>query len=133
VLESARGLGARRVITVVGCGGDRDQGKRPVMGRIAVELSDHVIITSDNPRSEDPTAIVEEILAGARSADPDAQRHSAEVDRSSAIRRAVDMAGPGDLVLIAGKGHETYQLIGGRRLPFDDREEARQALERKLS
>jgi UDP-N-acetylmuramoyl-L-alanyl-D-glutamate--2,6-diaminopimelate ligase len=131
VLESARNLGARRLITVFGCGGDRDHGKRPLMGRIALELSDHVIVTSDNPRSEDPRAVVEDILGGARAVDPHAQRHVAEVDRASAIRCAVDMAGAGDLVLIAGKGHETYQLIGGQRLHFDDREQARAALERR--
>jgi UDP-N-acetylmuramoyl-L-alanyl-D-glutamate--2,6-diaminopimelate ligase len=131
VLESARKLGARRVITVVGCGGDRDHGKRPVMGRIAVELSDHAIITSDNPRSEDPRAIVEQILTGVRSVDPTALRHTAEVDRVTAIRQAIAMAGPGDLIIIAGKGHETYQLVGGKRLHFDDREEARKAIGEK--
>jgi UDP-N-acetylmuramoyl-L-alanyl-D-glutamate--2,6-diaminopimelate ligase len=132
VLESARQLGARHLITVVGCGGDRDHGKRPVMGRIAVELSDHAVITSDNPRSEDPRAIIEQILAGARSADPKRERHSAEVDRATAIRQAVAMAGPGDLIVIAGKGHETYQLIGGRRLDFDDREQARRAIKEAI-
>jgi UDP-N-acetylmuramoyl-L-alanyl-D-glutamate--2,6-diaminopimelate ligase len=98
------------------------------MGRIAVELSDHAIITSDNPRSEDPRAIIEQILAGARAVDPNAERHTSEVDRASAIRQAIGMAGSGDLVIIAGKGHETYQLIGGKRLHFDDREQARGAI-----
>jgi UDP-N-acetylmuramoyl-L-alanyl-D-glutamate--2,6-diaminopimelate ligase len=129
VLESARRLGPRRVIAVFGCGGDRDRAKRPVMGRIATELSDFAIVTSDNPRSEDPGAIIGEILAGVRAVDPDGARHVVEVDRARAIARAVAVAGRGDLVLIAGKGHEPYQLVAGRRLDFDDRLVARAALD----
>jgi UDP-N-acetylmuramoyl-L-alanyl-D-glutamate--2,6-diaminopimelate ligase len=133
LLESARRLRPRRLITVFGCGGDRDRAKRPVMGRIAAELGDYTLVTSDNPRSEDPLAIIEEILAGMRLIDPEGGRHDFEVDRRSAIRRAVCAAERGDIVLIAGKGHETYQLIGGERLPFDDRVQARAALVERLS
>jgi UDP-N-acetylmuramoyl-L-alanyl-D-glutamate--2,6-diaminopimelate ligase len=132
LIESARRLGPRRIITVFGCGGDRDRAKRPVMGRIALQLSDLTIVTSDNPRSEDPRAIVDEILTGADSLDPSGARHIAEVDRARAIERAVAMAEPGDIVLIAGKGHEPYQLIAGRRLDFDDRLVARAAVEKRL-
>jgi UDP-N-acetylmuramoyl-L-alanyl-D-glutamate--2,6-diaminopimelate ligase len=128
LLQSARQLDPRRLITVFGCGGDRDRGKRPVMGRIAIELSDYVIVTSDNPRSEEPAAIIDEILAGLVPLDPSAARHRVEVDRAAAIRSAVAMAESGDMVLIAGKGHETYQLVGGRRLDFDDAAHARAAL-----
>jgi len=128
LLGSARRLGPRRLITVFGCGGDRDRAKRPVMGRIAAELSDFVVVTSDNPRSEDPHAIIEEILGGVRGVDPDGTRHIAEADRASAIALAVDRARSGDIVLIAGKGHEPHQLIAGRRLDFDDRLVARTAL-----
>jgi UDP-N-acetylmuramoyl-L-alanyl-D-glutamate--2,6-diaminopimelate ligase len=128
LLESARRLGPRRIITVFGCGGDRDRSKRPVMGRLAIELSDYVVVTSDNPRSEDPRGIVDEILAGVRAIDSHGERHVVEVDRRAAIRRAVQSAGPDDIVLIAGKGHETYQLIGAQRLDFDDRREAAEAI-----
>ena len=122
VLRTARELATGRVICVFGCGGDRDRGKRPLMGRIAADLSDLAIVTSDNPRSEDPAAIIEEVVAGA----PD--RLEVEPDRGAAIARAVEAAEPGDVVVIAGKGHEQGQEIGGRVLPFDDREVAREAL-----
>jgi UDP-N-acetylmuramoyl-L-alanyl-D-glutamate--2,6-diaminopimelate ligase len=125
VLRTARELAAGgRVICVVGCGGDRDRAKRPVMGRIASELADAAIITSDNPRSEDPLAIVEEVVAGATS---DVE---VEPDRAAAIARAVESAREGDVVVIAGKGHEQGQTIGDRTLPFDDSEVARDALRR---
>ena len=124
LLESARRLGPRRIITVFGCGGDRDRGKRPLMGRLAIELSDYVVITSDNPRSEDPRAIVDAILSGVRVVDPNAERYVVEIDRRAAIRRAVRSAGADDIVLVVGKGHETYQLVGAQRLDFDDRLEA---------
>ncbi len=133
LLASARRLQPRRLIAVIGCGGDRDRGKRPLMGRIAAAGSDLVVITSDNPRGEDPQAIIEEILAGAREVDTDLRRHLVEADRGRAIRMAVDCAGPGDMVVIAGKGHEPYQLIGGERLSFDDRLQARQAILEKDS
>jgi UDP-N-acetylmuramoyl-L-alanyl-D-glutamate--2,6-diaminopimelate ligase len=106
------------VITVVGCGGDRDRTKRPVMARIATELSGHVVLTSDNPRSEDPMAILAEMRTGVPVADQ--HRVWVNADRREAIRQAVGMAKPGDVVLLAGKGHETYQEIKGVKHPFDD-------------
>ncbi len=112
-----------RLICVFGCGGDRDPGKRPVMGEIATSLADVVIVTSDNPRSESPHAIIEQIVAGAARDD-----YLVEADRATAIIQALTLAQPGDVVLIAGKGHETYQEIAGERLPFDDLEVARAAL-----
>ncbi|MCR4425747.1 MAG: UDP-N-acetylmuramoyl-L-alanyl-D-glutamate--2,6-diaminopimelate ligase [Firmicutes bacterium] len=123
VLETARDVARARVICVFGCGGDRDRTKRPLMGRISGEMADYTIVTSDNPRSEDPEAIITEIVAGVGSAP-----HEAVTDRREAIRRAVRMARAGDLVLIAGKGHETYQIFRDRTVHFDDREEVRAAL-----
>ncbi len=122
VLRTARGLTAGRVICVFGCGGDRDRGKRPQMGRIATELADLAIVTSDNPRSEDPQVIIEEVLAGT------VGEPRVEPDRRAAIERAVELAEPGDVVVIAGKGHELGQEIAGRVTPFDDRDVARDAL-----
>jgi len=122
VLSTARDLAEHRLICVFGCGGDRDRGKRPEMGRIASKLSDVAIVTSDNPRSEDPEAIVAEIVAGA------AAPVEVEIDRRAAIERALELARPGDVVVIAGRGHEREQELGGRRIPFDDREVARAAL-----
>ncbi len=107
-----------QVITVVGCGGDRDRTKRPVMARIATELSSHVVLTSDNPRSEDPMAILNEMRTGVQITDQ--SRVWVNADRREAIRQAVGMAKPGDVVLLAGKGHETYQEINGVKHPFDD-------------
>jgi UDP-N-acetylmuramoyl-L-alanyl-D-glutamate--2,6-diaminopimelate ligase len=124
VLRTARELTSGRLICVFGCGGDRDRGKRPEMGRIAAELSDVPIVTSDNPRSEDPLAIIDEILAGM---DPEPE---VEPDRRAAIARAVGLAHEGDVVVIAGKGHEQGQEFADRKLPFDDREVAREALRR---
>ncbi len=129
LIESARQLGPRRLITVFGCGGDRDRAKRPLMGRLSAALSDLTIVTSDNPRSEDPQAIVDDILAGVRESDPSGAKHVVEVDRARAIARAIGGAGAGDIVLIAGKGHEAYQLIAGVKHNFDDRSVARAALE----
>ena len=124
VLTAARELAEHRVIAVFGAGGDRDRGKRPLMGEIAARLADVAIVTSDNPRSEDPEAIVDEILAGARATG--AER---EVDRRTAIARAVALAEPGDVVVISGKGHEQGQeLADGRKEPFDDVAVAREAL-----
>ena len=111
-----------RLVCVFGCGGDRDPGKRPLMGRAAAHLADHVIVTSDNPRSEDPAAIIEQVLAGVTG------KPEAIEDRQVAIFSAVHQARPGDVVLVAGKGHETYQEIAGVRHPFSDREVARAAL-----
>jgi len=122
IRELTQGRG--RVITVFGCGGNRDRGKRPIMGRIASELSDATIVTSDNPRNEDPMAIIGEILAGALPG----RDVRMEPDRRAAIRAALARAGSGDVVLVAGKGHETYQVIGARREHFDDREEVERFL-----
>ncbi len=119
------GSGAR-LLAVFGCGGDRDRGKRPLMGEIAGRLADRVWVTSDNPRSERPEAIVDEIVAGIPGDRRD--RSVAMPDRRAAIRAAIASARPGDVVVIAGKGHEPYQIIGGQVLPFDDRAEARAAL-----
>jgi len=113
-----------RLHCVFGCGGDRDPGKRPLMGEVATRLADRAVITSDNPRSEHPRAIIDEILAGAH------PNYAIEEDRATAILHAISGAAPQDVVLIAGKGHETYQEIGGRRLPFDDVEVAREILQR---
>src|SRR5438105_3203368 len=124
VLRTARELTTRRVICVFGCGGDRDRGKRPIMGRIASELADVAILTSDNPRSEDPLAIIDEVLAGITG------DIEVEPDRAAAIERAISLAGEGDVVLIAGKGHEQGQEFADRTIPFDDRDVARDALRR---
>jgi UDP-N-acetylmuramoyl-L-alanyl-D-glutamate--2,6-diaminopimelate ligase len=127
VLRAARELARGRVWAVFGAGGDRDRLKRPLMGEAARELADRVIVTSDNPRSEDPEAIIDEIMVGAG---PEAER---EVDRRRAIELAVDGAEPGDVVVIAGKGHEQGQeFAGGRKEPFDDRAVAREALRARL-
>jgi UDP-N-acetylmuramoyl-L-alanyl-D-glutamate--2,6-diaminopimelate ligase len=134
VLETARSVAAARVITVFGCGGDRDRTKRPLMGAVAARLSDLVVLTSDNPRSEDPDQIIEEIKRGIvtpnGSGGPKRAGARLEVytDRRTAIEYAIREARPRDLVLIAGKGHEKYQVIGRRTLPFDDVEVARAAL-----
>ncbi|MBP6390733.1 MAG: UDP-N-acetylmuramoyl-L-alanyl-D-glutamate--2,6-diaminopimelate ligase [Flavobacteriales bacterium] len=116
-----------QVITVVGCGGDRDRTKRPVMARLAVELSHRVVLTSDNPRSEDPMAILQEMRGGIAAVDAD--RAFVNADRREAIRQAVSMARPGDVVLVAGKGHETYQEISGVKHPFDDAAVLKETLE----
>jgi UDP-N-acetylmuramoyl-L-alanyl-D-glutamate--2,6-diaminopimelate ligase len=148
LLETARPLATERLITVFGAGGDRDRTKRPLMGAVAARLSDLVIITSDNPRSEDPAEIIEEIKRGVavpaertrpsephegqpKYTPPKATAHMAIVDRKLAIERAISLARPDDVVLIAGKGHEKYQVIGEREIPFDDVAVARQALERR--
>jgi UDP-N-acetylmuramoyl-L-alanyl-D-glutamate--2,6-diaminopimelate ligase len=128
VLAEARTLAPDgRVLCVFGCGGNRDRAKRPLMGAAVAHLSDLAFVTSDNPRNEDPLAIIEEVLAGIPGARADS-RITVEPDRGVAIRRALDAAGPGDVVVIAGKGHETWQEVAGQRLPFDDAVEARRAL-----
>lgn len=130
VLRALRALGPRRLLCVFGCGGDRDRGKRPLMGGIAGRMADLALVTSDNPRSEDPLAIIGEIEAGLAAAGlariaPDAvgrkSGYVVEPDRRAAIALALGLAAPGDIVVIAGKGHEDYQLVAGRRLDFDDR------------
>jgi len=126
VLETARRLTSGRLGVVFGAGGDRDRGKRPVMGRIAAALADRVWLTSDNPRSEAPAAIIAEIAAGV--VPPPAEGYTEHPDRHEAIRQALAWARAGDTVVIAGKGHETYQIIAGQTFPFDDRLVARQIL-----
>jgi UDP-N-acetylmuramoyl-L-alanyl-D-glutamate--2,6-diaminopimelate ligase len=123
VLKSARQITSGRLIVVFGCGGERDRTKRPVMGEVAARESDYAIVTSDNPRSEDPTAIIREIEEGMKGAE-----YRVEVDRRTAIRLALAEAKEGDTVLIAGKGHETYQTIGTTVHPFDDRAVAKELL-----
>ncbi len=135
LLETARPLARGRLITVFGCGGDRDRTKRPLMGAVAGRLSDVIVVTSDNPRTEDPARIVDEVCRGLT---PDTRKAAGQrlltiVDRREAIETAVGLARPGDLVLIAGKGHEKYQAIAGRVLPFDDVAVAREALTRRRS
>jgi UDP-N-acetylmuramyl tripeptide synthase len=144
VLEAVRPIATARLITVFGCGGDRDRSKRPLMGAVAARLSDTVGLTSDNPRSEDPDRIIDEIelgmappqdrgrpAGGAASTTGAGLRWWRVADRRAAIDRAVTEASPGDLVVIAGKGHEKYQIIRDRVLPFDDVAEAREALARR--
>ena len=140
VLTALRELRPARVLAVFGCGGDRDRSKRPLMGEAVAQLADLMILTSDNPRSEDPLAILEEIKAGVVSQGrvertPEAYAKDPQngfvalPDRREAIRYAVSLMQAGDVLLIAGKGHETYQIVGSKRLHFDDREEARAALQ----
>jgi UDP-N-acetylmuramoyl-L-alanyl-D-glutamate--2,6-diaminopimelate ligase len=128
VLTTARKLTRRRLAAVFGCGGDRDRTKRPIMGEIAARLCDQVWVTSDNPRSERPEAIIDEIVVGVRRAGAAPGRVATEPDRARAIRAALHWAEAGDTVVIAGKGHETYQIVGADVLPFDDREVARRIL-----
>jgi UDP-N-acetylmuramoyl-L-alanyl-D-glutamate--2,6-diaminopimelate ligase len=130
LLETARPLATRNLITVFGAGGDRDRTKRPLMGMVAARLSNVVVITSDNPRTEDPNRIIEEVNRGAQ---PETRQGGAHVvtivDRREAILHAIARAAAGDVVLIAGKGHEKYQDIGGQAQPFDDAAVAREGLE----
>jgi UDP-N-acetylmuramyl-tripeptide synthetase len=120
-VRRARAAGSGRLICVFGCGGDRDPGKRPLMGRVASRLADRVVVTSDNPRNEDPAAIIADILKGAKNS-------IVEPDRERAIRVALRDAGPGDIVLVAGKGHESYQSVRGVNLPYSDTAVVQQAL-----
>ncbi|MCF2531300.1 UDP-N-acetylmuramoyl-L-alanyl-D-glutamate--2,6-diaminopimelate ligase [Yinghuangia sp. KLBMP8922] len=131
-LHALREVTANRLFVVLGCGGDRDRTKRPLMGAAAVRLADVVVLTSDNPRSEDPAAILDEMLAGAREVPAPHGELVVEPDRAAAIAWAVDHAGPGDVVVVAGKGHEQGQKIGAEVRPFDDRVEVRAALRRRL-
>jgi len=132
VLSTISEFAEGRIYCVFGCGGDRDRTKRPVMGRIAARYSDCVILTSDNPRTEDPRAILEEVERGIREEGMPSSDYYIIEDRGLAIEKAVDLASPGDVVLIAGKGHETYQEINGVRIPFDDRVVAEQAIRRRM-
>jgi UDP-N-acetylmuramoyl-L-alanyl-D-glutamate--2,6-diaminopimelate ligase len=126
VLKTVRELSPRKVICVFGCGGDRDRAKRPLMAHAADQNADFSIITSDNPRKEDPDAIINEVEKGFRS-----ERYEKITDRAQAIARAVSLAQPRDIVVIAGKGHETYQEFADNTIPFDDIAVARRALENK--
>jgi UDP-N-acetylmuramoyl-L-alanyl-D-glutamate--2,6-diaminopimelate ligase len=129
LLRAARPFISGRAICVFGCGGDRDRTKRPLMGKIAAELADVAVVTSDNPRTEEPEKILQDILAGI----PAAASPTVIGDRAAAIATAILEAKPGDGVLIAGKGHEDYQILGTEKIHFDDREQARAALERRFS
>ena len=129
VLRFARQLCASsRMLVAYGCGGDRDRGKRPIMGKVAGDQADFVIITSDNPRTEDPSLIARQVLEGLLQSKLKSNRYYINIDRASAIEMALTMAAPGDVVVIAGKGHEDYQDIGCKRIPFDDRAVARTVL-----
>ena len=125
VISVARGMRPKRIITLFGCGGDRDRSKRPLMGAAAGELSDFVVLTSDNPRSEDPLAIMNDAMVGLSRHDTP---YITDPDRERAIKKAIENAGPGDVVILAGKGHETYQILRDGPIPFDDREVARRVL-----
>ena len=125
VLATARELARGKLIVVFGCGGDRDRTKRPLMGEAAGSLADLAVLTSDNPRSEDPLLIMNDALVGLQRA---ARPYLAEADRETAIRKALESAREGDVVVLAGKGHETYQVLKDRTIPFDDREVARRIL-----
>ncbi len=143
LLEAVRDIAPARIITVFGCGGDRDRTKRPKMGAAAISGSDIVIVTSDNPRSEDPLSIISEVergmTGGVKMAPPDAAPDAAPgitpyyvfPDRGDAVAKAISLAGPGDVVVLAGKGHEDYQIVGNEKLPFDDRQAARKEIRKR--
>ena len=127
VLKTARKIAKHRIIVVFGCGGDRDRTKRPIMGRLAAQLADVVIATSDNPRSEDPEFILSEVEAGVKET-LGTKQHEKITDRREAIFRAVELAQPDDIVVILGKGHEDYQILKDKTIHFDDKEVAREAV-----
>jgi UDP-N-acetylmuramoyl-L-alanyl-D-glutamate--2,6-diaminopimelate ligase len=124
-LATLRPLTRGRLVVVFGCGGDRDKGKRPIMGRIAAAGADVAVVTSDNPRTEDPVAIIDDIEQGMGGI-----AHQRIVDRLAAIHTALRQAGPGDTILLAGKGHENYQILGTEKVPFDEREIVMSAVKR---
>jgi UDP-N-acetylmuramoyl-L-alanyl-D-glutamate--2,6-diaminopimelate ligase/murE/murF fusion protein len=128
VLRTARQFVTGKLIAVFGCGGDRDRTKRPIMGRLAASYADRIIVTSDNPRSEEPTFIISQIMAGIETVEARGRTETI-ADRRQAIARAMELAGPGDVVLVAGKGHETYQILAERTIHFDDREIVRELAE----
>lgn len=131
ILKTARAVKTRKLITVFGCGGDKDKGKRPIMGAIGTTFSDYCIITSDNPRTEDPLVIIKEIEAGIDRGT--ACPFESIVDRREAIEKALSYAQPGDVVVLAGKGHEDYQIIGNKKIPFSDKEEVKKFFAKKFS
>lgn len=126
IIKTVREFAEGRVITLFGCGGDRDRTKRPIMGEIAAKLSDYCIITSDNPRTEDPEKIIDDIMVGVLRTDC---QHKVVVNRREAIKYAMQFAKTGDCVILAGKGHETYQIIGKTKNHFDEREVVAECLE----
>jgi UDP-N-acetylmuramoyl-L-alanyl-D-glutamate--2,6-diaminopimelate ligase len=128
-LAASRPFTNGRLVCVFGCGGDRDRGKRPQMAAIAARLADRVVITSDNPRTEDPQRILNDVQTGL----PAGTDHMVEANRAVAIAAAIAEASPQDLVLVAGKGHEDYQILGTEKVHFDDREQSEQALRQRLS
>lgn len=128
ILQTAQSIKEKRIIVVFGCGGDRDATKRPIMGRIAAKYGDIIYVTSDNPRTEDPIQIVKDVEAGVKEALRDGTSYKVIVDRRDAINHAIGAAKSGDIVIIAGKGHENYQILKDQTIHFDDREEARRAL-----
>jgi len=129
LIATARELGPNaRIITVFGAGGERDRTKRPLMGEAAGSLSDFVVLTSDNPRGEDPLRIINDVVVGLQRVNA---KYRIEPDREQALAAAIEQARPGDIVLLAGKGHETYQVLAERTIEFDDREKAREILRRK--
>ncbi len=128
-LTASRPFTSGHLVCVFGCGGDRDRGKRPQMGAIAARLADQLVVTSDNPRTEDPQQILDDVVAGITVDTP----MTVEADRAAAIAMAIAAAAPGDVVLVAGKGHEDYQILGKTKVHFDDREQAEQALRRRLN
>lgn len=132
ILKTAREFALGKILVVFGCGGDRDRTKRPIMGQLAVQYADIAIATSDNPRTEDPAAILQEIEAGMKQEKPQQTPYEIIIDRKSAIKRALQLAGKQDIVIIAGKGHETYQILGDKTIHFDDREVARQLAEEAM-
>ncbi len=128
VIAHLKTFGGKKLITVFGCGGDRDAKKRPIMGKIAADGSDWVVLTSDNPRTENPDTIMDEIAVGIRQGKVSADHVVRLADRAQAIEAAVHLAGPGDIILVAGKGHEDYQIIGTKKFPFSDQEVLRRSL-----
>ncbi len=133
VLQACKAVTENKIILVFGCGGDRDRGKRPRMGQAAINGADYVIVTSDNPRTENPEKIIDDICKGFPNNTQVNADHIRISDRRKAIERAIEIAQPGDLVLIAGKGHENYQVLSSETIPFDDREFAAKALEKRLN
>ena len=128
IINAVREFTKGRIITVFGCGGDRDRTKRPIMGEIVARLGDIPIITSDNPRSEEPYSILKEVEAGVK---PVTKNYEMIVDRKEAIRKAIEIAEPGDSIIIAGKGHENYQILRDKTIHFDDAEAAEEILGEK--
>ena len=133
VLNSIKNLNPPKIILVFGCGGDRDKGKRPLMGKIGIDMADDLIITSDNPRTESPEEIIEDIKSGIVNSELSYKSFYSIVDREKAIKKALMIAKKGDFVLIVGKGHEDYQIIGKNKIYFDDREIAKKLINNRVN